>query len=66
MTFVEHNNREKAKRFAEYITGQELRQYLADKVKAYCGNNPTVFDGAVGSDHLRTMDIWVKQGLIKI
>ena len=50
--FVEHNNREKAKKYAEYITGQELRQYLAQKVKAYCGNNPTVFDGAVGSGQL--------------
>lgn len=50
--FVEHNNREKAKKYAEYITGQELRQYLADKVKSYCGNNPTVFDGAVGSGQL--------------
>ena len=45
--FVEHNNRAKAKKFAEYITGQELRQYLAQKVKSYCGNNPTVFDGRV-------------------
>lgn len=52
MTFVEHNNREKAKKYAEYITGQELRQYLADKVKAYCGDNPTVFDGACGSGQL--------------
>ena len=52
MTFVEHNNREKAKKYAEYITGEELRQYLAQKVKAYCGNNPTVFDGAVGSGQL--------------
>lgn len=52
MTFVEHNNREKAKRFAEYITGQELRQYLAQKVKAHCGEHPTVFDGACGSGQL--------------
>ena len=52
MTFVEHNNREKAKKFAEYITGQELRQYLAQKVKAYCGEHPTVFDGACGSGQL--------------
>lgn len=52
MTFVEHNNREKAKKYAEYITGQELRQYLADKVKTYCGSNPSVFDGACGSGQL--------------
>ena len=52
MTFVEHNNREKAKRFAEYITGQELRRYLAEKVKAYCGEYSTVFDGACGSGKL--------------
>ena len=52
MTFVEHNNREKAKKYAEYITGQELRRYLAEKVKTYCGSNPSVFDGACGSGQL--------------
>ena len=52
MDFVEHNNRAKAKKFAEYITGKELRQYLADKVEKYCGRNPTVFDGASGSGQL--------------
>lgn len=52
MNFIEHNNREKAKKYAEYITGQELRRYLAEKVKAYCGSNPSVFDGAVGSGQL--------------
>ena len=52
MDFLEHNNREKAKKFAEFITGQELRQYLAQKVKAYCGEHPTVFDGACGSGQL--------------
>ena len=37
MTFVEHNNREKANKFAEYVTGKPLREYLAQKVKQYCG-----------------------------
>lgn len=49
---LEHNNRKKADKFAEFITGQGLRQYLADKVKQYVGDNPTVFDGAVGSGQL--------------
>ena len=48
----EHNNRKQADKFAEYITGQGLRQYLAQKVKHYVGDNPTVFDGAVGSGQL--------------
>ena len=39
MTFVEHNNREKANKFAEYVTGKPLREYLANKVKQYCGEN---------------------------
>lgn len=50
--FVEHNNRAKAKKFAEYITGDTLRQFVATKVKQYCGDNPTVFDGAAGSGQL--------------
>lgn len=51
--FKEHNNRLKAKQLAEYITGRELRQYLARKVKKYLGNEKiTVFDGAVGSGQL--------------
>ena len=33
----EHNNRKQADKFAEYIAGQGLRQYLADKVKHYGG-----------------------------
>lgn len=49
---IEHNNRKQADKFAEYITGQGLRQYLADKVKHYVGDNPSVFDGAVGSGQL--------------
>lgn len=49
----EHNNRIIAKKNAEYITGQELRLYLAEKVKKYLGEDPiTVFDGAVGSGQL--------------
>lgn len=34
MTFVEHNNREKANKFAEYVTGKHLREYLAKKSEA--------------------------------
>lgn len=49
---VEHNNRKQADKFAEYITGQGLRQYLAKKVRHYVGDNPSVFDGAVGSGQL--------------
>lgn len=52
MTFVEHNNREKANKFAEYVTGKPLREYLANKVKQYCGKNISVFDGASGSGQL--------------
>lgn len=52
MTFVEHNNREKANKFAEYVTGKTLREYLAKKVKQYCGENISVFDGAAGSGQL--------------
>ena len=48
----EHNNRKIAKTFAEYITGQELRKYVAQKVKKYVGDNPVVFDGAIGSGQL--------------
>lgn len=52
MTFVEHNNRKKADKFAEYITGQPLRKYLADKVKHFCGENISIFDGTAGSGQL--------------
>lgn len=48
----EFNNRERAKKFAEYITGESLRRYVAKKVKKYVGDNPTVFDGACGSGQL--------------
>lgn len=48
----EHNNRKKANQFAEYITGTELRKYTAEKVKKYCGDNPSIFDGAGGSGQL--------------
>ena len=48
----EFNNRDIADKFAEYITGQELRKYLAEKVKKYVGEDITVFDGAVGSGQL--------------
>ena len=53
MSFKEHNNRKIAKKLAEYITGTELRQYLARKVKKYVRiDNPVIFDGAVGSGQL--------------
>lgn len=48
----EFNNRKKADKYAEYITGEELRRYVARKVKQYCGNTVSVFDGAVGSGQL--------------
>ncbi|ALQ35520.1 N-6 DNA methylase [Fusobacterium hwasookii] len=51
--FKEHNNREISKKLAEYITGIELRKYVARKVKEYLNiENPIVFDGAVGSGQL--------------
>lgn len=52
MTFKEHNNRDIAKQHAEYITGETLRRYVAEKVKQYVGEYVTVFDGAVGSGQL--------------
>ena len=53
MSFKEHNNREISKKLAEYITGIELRKYVAKKVKQYINlENPNVFDGAVGSGQL--------------
>lgn len=52
MTFKEHNNRQIANNFAEYITSETLRRYLADKVKKYCGDDISVFDGAAGSGQL--------------
>lgn len=53
INFKEHNNRKIAKKLAEYITGTELRQYLARKVKKYIKiDNPVIFDGAVGSGQL--------------
>lgn len=50
--FQEHNNRKKANQFAEYITGESLRRYVAEKVKQYAGDNVSVFDGAAGSGQL--------------
>ena len=53
MSFKEHNNCEISKKLAEYITGIELRKYVARKVKKYISKeNITVFDGAVGSGQL--------------
>ncbi|UKH18004.1 N-6 DNA methylase [Actinobacillus pleuropneumoniae] len=50
--FVEYNNRAKANKYAEYITGEELRKYVARKVEQYAGQNVSVFDGAAGSGQL--------------
>lgn len=50
--FTEHNNRQKANKFAEYITGETLRRYVAQKVRQYAGENVSVFDGAAGSGQL--------------
>lgn len=50
--FLEHNNRKKADKFAEYITGKELRKYVCGKVEQYVGKNVSVFDGAAGSGQL--------------
>lgn len=49
---IEHNNRAKADKFAEYITGDELRRYTARKVERYCGQDISLFDGAAGSGQL--------------
>lgn len=48
----EFNNRDIAKKHAEYITGKELRRYVAKKVKKYVGDKPIVFDGTCGSGQL--------------
>lgn len=48
----EFNNRDIAKKHAEYITGKQLRRYVAKKVKKYVGDKPIVFDGACGSGQL--------------
>ena len=52
MSILEHDNRKKAKAYAEYITGDALRRYLADKVHQYAGEGVSVFDGACGSGQL--------------
>ena len=48
----EYNNRLKANKYCEYITGKELRKYVADKIYKYLGNNVTIFDGSCGSGQL--------------
>ena len=48
----EFNNRQIADQHAEYITGQALREYAAEKVKKYVPDLKTVFDGAAGSGQL--------------
>ena len=35
MNFKEHNNRKIANKYAEYITGNELRLYMKKKVEKY-------------------------------
>lgn len=48
----EFNNRQIADQHAEFITGQALRKYAAEKVKKYIPNLKTIFDGAAGSGQL--------------
>lgn len=48
----EFNNRKIAKKYAEYITGKELRQYAAEKIKKYVPGLKSIFDGAAGSGQL--------------
>lgn len=48
----EFNNRKIAKKYAEYITGKELRQYAAEKIKKYVHGLKSIFDGAAGSGQL--------------
>lgn len=48
----EFNNRKIAKKYAEYITGKELRQYAAEKIKKYVSSLKSIFDGAAGSGQL--------------
>lgn len=49
---IEHNNRAKAKRLAEYITGDGLRRLIAERVHHYAGRGVSLFDGACGSGQL--------------
>lgn len=51
-SFTEHNNRKTADKYAEFITGEGLRRYVAEKVHKCVGKNVSVFDGAVGSGQL--------------
>ena len=48
----EFKNRQIADQHAEYITGQALRKYAAEKVKKYVPDLKTIFDGAAGSGQL--------------
>lgn len=49
----EHNNRQIADKYAEFITSKALRVFLAEKVREYLGDRTlSVFDGAVGSGQL--------------
>ncbi len=49
---IEHDNRQIAKKYAEYLTRDELRRYTANKVRQYVVGRPTIFDGAIGSGQL--------------
>lgn len=51
-SFKEHDNRKKASKLAEYITGEPLRRLVAEKVRTYCGQDVAIFDGASGSGQL--------------
>ncbi|MEQ4679846.1 methyltransferase [Providencia rettgeri] len=49
----EHNNRQIADKYAEFITSKALRILVAEKVREYLGDRTlNVFDGAVGSGQL--------------
>lgn len=48
----EFNNRQIANKHAEYVTGEVLRKYAAEKVKKYVPDLKTIFDGAAGSGQL--------------
>ncbi|EPS0163064.1 SAM-dependent DNA methyltransferase, partial [Escherichia coli] len=53
MVFQESNNRDVARKYAEYITSVPLRRFVAEKVREYCGDLPlSIFDGACGSGQL--------------
>ncbi|HFO5252420.1 TPA: hypothetical protein ACHJ9E_005510, partial [Escherichia coli] len=59
MVFQESNNREVARKYAEYITSVPLRRFVAEKVREYCGDLPlSIFDGVCGSGQLEQFSRW--------